>query len=70
MRMEQPDRDWEQPWVLGKMFVRAEGRCRNIARSERLLGYDDMSQTYNDMADEFTFLALWAHQVMYQLPAA
>lgn len=62
--------DWDQPWVLGKMFQRAHIRCNNLARAEKLLGYDDTAKTYRDMAKEFEYLGLWVQQQIYRYPAA
>lgn len=64
------DNDWDQPWALGKMFQRAQVRCYNVARSERLLGYDDTADMYREMAKEFEYLALWVQRQIYQIPPA
>jgi hypothetical protein len=59
MILPDPDNDWDKPWVFGQMMKRAQGRCLNVAESERLLGYVDSYQVYREMASEFRGLDLW-----------
>lgn len=59
MILPEPDNDWDKPWVFGQMMKRAQGRCLNVAESERLLGYIDSCLLYRTMADEFRGLDLW-----------
>lgn len=67
------DERTDQPWVLGKALERAHWRCIRVAESERLLGYDESSRTYKDIAGELDGLASWVIQYKLlngYLPAA
>ena len=56
------------PEVFSKLDVfrtkmsRAEDRCRQIGRSERLLDYEDSWRAYSDMADELKQLYRWVYE--------
>lgn len=64
------DNDWDQPWVLGKMFTRAQVRCNNLARNEGLLGYEDTAQVYTEIVTELESLGSWVQRQMYEFPPA
>lgn len=46
------------PYLVREMN-RAVERCKQVAESEKLLGFTDSADMYADMAREFSGLALW-----------
>lgn len=55
-------------WPLAAMFKRACQRCRTVAETERVLGYDESYVLYSQIAEEFNGLYLWAWQEMWVTP--
>lgn len=51
--------DFDRPWIFGNMMASARARCLNVAYSERCLGYTDTAAMYEEMAEEFKYLAGW-----------
>jgi hypothetical protein len=49
---------------LKKEISKAHNRCEDIADGERLLGYDDTAELYDDIADEMLGLVNWLTQFM------
>lgn len=52
------------------MMSRATERCTQVGESERLLGYTTIADTYKELVDEFSGLAIWVWQEETQKEAA
>lgn len=42
-----------------RKMERAEERCRHVAESERVMGYQDNALLYREMADEMNIVKWW-----------
>jgi len=52
------------PQEFTRMMDRGSARCRDLADSERILGYRYNYRVYRDMAEEFKGLPIWVCQEM------
>ncbi len=52
------------PPEFTRMMDRGSARCRDLADSERILGYRYNYRVYQEMAEEFKGLPIWVRQEM------
>lgn len=48
--------------VFRNKMARADERCREIAKGEQLMGYEDSWRAYTDLANELKELYQWLYQ--------
>lgn len=54
-------------WTLATKLSYSSMRCRGIAESEHIMGYEESAYTYLAMAEEITAARLWVDGVLRRM---
>lgn len=57
-------------FILERMLKDAGVRCKNLSRSEALMGYKDTATAYKEMASEIMSSLMWVLREIYLVDTA